>query len=238
MSRGYLIREAQLDGTIIEYEVYGIEDPRLAATVVFEDIDSTAVHMRERFDRHTGAEIAFDPDKYDRVIEIVAGKVTSLPTRVPAFGPLENDFDRAALSASQVYADRVGGPSDIAVAVEGFMRGLVDLSCETEGVDLAEVVGEVSRDRGDDGRDDSPRLLIPLLKQLDFQLGGNAAATTEALEHFVEHSGVEGAEDPAVAYYHMIYSLIEVAEKNGIDFTHLMAQVLENEPAAEQKPAI
>lgn len=234
----YLVRKTQLDGTIIEYEVYGIEDARTAATVVFEDLESTAVHMRDRFDSTTGVETPFNPDDYAEVVNIVAHQVSSLPVRKPVSAELRNEFDLAGLAAAQLYAERTGGSKEPGPAVENFMRGLVDLSFEIGGVDISETMSELGRDRGDNAEDDSPRLLVPLLKSLSVELGGDTAAAREALDLYVRESGVEGAEDPAVAFYHAIYSSIEVAERHGVDFTHMMALVLENESEPAASPVI
>lgn len=225
----YLIRKSGPDG-LVEFEYYGLASARDAARLVFEGDLSNQVHMRRRFNPHTGAELPFEPTDYDQVIEITQGKVTSLPVRSVPAGPLANDFDRAALAAAELYADRVGVSGSPGEKAEQLMRGLVDLSFDTEGVRISELIVELGTDRGDNAKDDSARLLGPLLAELDAALGGDTGVAREALKHYVEESGIEGAEDPSVAFYHLTYGLIEVTEQSGVDFTAMMANVLENPP--------
>lgn len=237
----YLVRKKQLDGTIIEYECPFIETAREAAIAVFEDNMAPSTSIRYRFNSATGVEIPYEPTKYDEVVEITAHQVSSLPKARPRDFPLFYDFDKAALSAALLYASETGMPADPVKAAGALMRAIIDYSFDgsvnTKAVDLPGTLEAIGQDRGDDGKDDSIRLLSGYVRSLDVTLDGDPVALAKATFHFVTESGVEGAEDPAVLNYHLIRGLIAVVESNGVDFTHMMAEALENAVGPETTPA-
>lgn len=237
-SRDHLVRKTLSDGSVMEYEVSGVDDSRTAAVLVFEVGDELPnISVRNRFDSRTGAEDAYSPEHYRSVVEIEDRKVSSLPDFIPSKDEL-NDFDRAAQQAAQTFASDVGIESEFSVAMPALMREIIDLSYDLE-VDIAQLINDLGSDRPEHGRDDTPRLLAPYLKSLSAELGSHKEEARAALNLYVRESGIEGGQDPHVAMYHLIYGLIEVSSHEGIDFTKVVARILEeseDQPTPSMNP--
>ena len=236
----YLVRKKQLDGTIIEYECPFMETAREAAISVFENNMKPSTSVRHRFSSTTGVEIPYEPPRYDAVVEITEHQVSSLPRATPEPFKLHFDFDKAALVAALLYASETGTPANPVTAAAALMRAIIDHSfdpsVDTKAVDLPGTLEEIGRDMGDDGKDDSVRLLADYVRTLDVSLDGDMAALSKAMALFISESRVEGAEDLGVANYHLVRSLIAVVESNGVDFTHMMAEVLEGAVGPQSTP--
>lgn len=241
----FLIRETEkspmvtIAVPVVTHEIeVEAEDLRAAAEAVMDRPRGRlpqSMCRRETREPYTGTYIRCDPAKYAGIADIVAGNRATLPPapEPPAYTPRQESLAAArAVLAANSKALGIDDDGSTRIAVYHLLHALID-HAHSVGADFGTTLREVLNDRPDVTGHDAPTVGGTAIgTDPDDAIPGSVAAGKAALDLCARMDPMEGSEDHDITLYHLLHSVLDVCEADGVNFGEIVDQVREDRPEA------